>query len=93
MAGFGVSPLVFICESAKNIIMETTNTTHEHGRNEMSNDALKVLEIIRRTHDTTNMDTDMFSELCRATCFYLKGGIAPEKVAELVIEEMWTPAA
>lgn len=57
--------------------------------NEMSQDALQVLEIIRRTHDTTKLESWLFSELCRATCFYLKGGFRTEQVAKLVIEEIW----
>ena len=54
-----------------------------------SESAVKVLEIIRRTHVTTDLTTAVFQELCRATLFYLNGGFTPEQVAKLVIEEIW----
>ena len=56
------------------------------------NRGLEVLEIIRKTHDTTKLSADLFGELCRATMFYLKGTWTNEQVAKLVIEEIWIAA-
>ena len=48
-----------------------------------------VLEEIRKTHDTTELDSGIFSELCRAVIFYLQGGYDVQTVARLVAEEIW----
>lgn len=53
----------------------------------LSHEAVEVLNIIRQTHSTTDIDSELFAEVCRATVFYLRGGVAAEMVAKLVIEE------
>jgi Zn finger protein HypA/HybF involved in hydrogenase expression len=55
----------------------------------MTKKAQLVLDKIRKTHDTTELSSDLFSELCRAVVFYLKGGLSVATAARLVIEEVF----
>ena len=62
-----------------------------HAHNDISSDALQVLEIIGRTHDVTELDVRQWPDLCQASCSYLKGGFTPEQVAQRLIEEYTIP--
>lgn len=57
---------------------------------ERCNKANQVLEELRSLHsDLHQMSTDLFSELCRATHFYLRGGFSVTETVKLVNEEIF----
>ncbi len=50
--------------------------------------AVQVLHLVRKTWDTTALDSDMFAEFARAVQFYLRG-FSVEDTADLVVQEFW----
>lgn len=53
----------------------------------MNDDDAITLNIIRRTHDTTQLNSEQFAALVQSIWFYLKGGTPHAEAARLAIED------
>jgi hypothetical protein len=52
--------------------------------------AKQMIETLRNRVPTENMTADEFAEICRAMCFYVRGGNSIESSVDLAIDEVLT---